>query len=116
MDSWVQRGGPLAAFATGYREELDHLGYTGNSVVTHLVLMGQLNRWMASGGVAVEDLGRARIKDFLETRRAGGQQRVPSSGVFDRCSPISGPRRSSGRPWLSPRPHWTSCSTTTSAI
>jgi site-specific recombinase XerD len=83
MDSWVQRGGPLAAFATDYREELEHFGYTGHSVVTHLVLMGQLNRWMASDGVAVEELGRARIDDFLETRRAGGQQRVPSSGVFD---------------------------------
>jgi integrase/recombinase XerD len=83
MDSWVQRGGPLAAFATDYREQLEHLGYTGHSVVTHLVLMGQLNRWMASSAVAVEGLDRARIEEFLETRRAGGQQRVPSSGVFD---------------------------------
>ena len=83
MVSWVQRGGPLAAFAADYREELEHLGYTAHSVVTHLVLIGQLNRWMASGGVAVEHLGRARIEDFLETRRAGGQRKVPSSRVFD---------------------------------
>ena len=83
MVSWVQRGGPLAAFAADYREELEHLGYTAHSVVTHLVLMGQLNRWMASGGVAVEHLDRARIEDFLETRRAGGQRRVSSSRVFD---------------------------------
>jgi site-specific recombinase XerD len=83
MVSWVHRGGPLTAFAADYREELEHLGYTAHSVAAHLVLMGQLNRWMASGGVAVEHLGRARIEDFLETRRAGGQRRVPSSRVFD---------------------------------
>jgi integrase/recombinase XerD len=83
MVSWVQRGGPLAAFAADYRQELEHRGYTAHSVVTHLVLMGQLNRWMASGGVAVEHLGRAHIEDFFETRRAGGQRRVPTSRVFD---------------------------------
>lgn len=83
MVSWVQRGGPLAAFAADYREELEHLGYTAHSVVTHLALMGQLNRWMASGGVAVEHLDRARIEEFFETRRVGGQRRVPTSRVFD---------------------------------
>ena len=53
MVSWVQRGGPLAEFADGYRDELVHRGFTANSVVTHVVLMGQLSRWMAGAGVAV---------------------------------------------------------------
>ena len=47
MVSWVQRGGPLAEFADGYRDELACRGFTANSVVTHVVLMGQLSRWMA---------------------------------------------------------------------
>jgi hypothetical protein len=56
MVSWVQRGGPLAEFADGYRNELVCRGFTANSVVTHVVLMGQLSRWMAEARVAVEDL------------------------------------------------------------
>ena len=47
MVSWVRRGGPLAPFADGYRAELARLGFTANSVVTHVVLMGQLSRWMS---------------------------------------------------------------------
>ena len=53
MVSWVQRGGPLAEFADGYRDELVCRGFTANSVVTHVVLMGQLSRWMAEVRVAV---------------------------------------------------------------
>jgi site-specific recombinase XerD len=81
--SWVQRGGPLAAFADGYRDELVRQGFTVNSVVTHVVLMGQLSRWMAGAGVAVEDLAPARIEEFLDSRRAGGQRRVPTARVLD---------------------------------
>ena len=54
MVSWVQRGGPFAEFADGYRDELVCRGFTANSVVTHVVLMGQLSRWMAGAGVAVD--------------------------------------------------------------
>lgn len=82
MVSWVQRGGPLASFADGYRSELARLGFTTNSVVTHVVLMGQLNRWMSIADLAVEDLARARIEEFLDSRRAGGQRRVPSARVL----------------------------------
>ena len=83
MVSWVQRGGPLAEFADGYRDELACRGFTANSVVTHVVLMGQLSRWMAEAGVAVEDLAPARIEEFLDSRRAGGQRRVPTARVLD---------------------------------
>jgi integrase/recombinase XerD len=83
MVSWVQRGGPLAEFADGYRDELACRGFTANSVVTHVVLMGQLSRWMAGAGVAVEDLAPARIEEFFDSRRAGGQRRVPTARVLD---------------------------------
>src|SRR5258708_2328826 len=79
MVSWVQRGGPLAEFADGYRDELVCRGFTANSVVTHVVLMGQLSRWMAGARVAVEDLTPARLEEFLDSRRAGGQRGGPTA-------------------------------------
>lgn len=82
MVAWDGRGGPLASFADGYRSELARLGFTANSVVTHIVLLGQLSRWMAAMGVAVEDLAPAVVEDFLESRRAGGQRRVPTARVL----------------------------------
>src|SRR5258708_6612321 len=80
MVSWVQRGGPLAEFADGYRDELVCRGFTANSVVTHVVLMGQLSRWMAGARVAVEDLTPARLEEVLDSRRAGGQRGGPPAG------------------------------------
>src|SRR5260370_41207369 len=81
MVSWVQRGGPLAEFADGYRDELVCRGFTANSVVTHVGLMGQLGRWMAGARVAVEDLTPARLEEILDSRRAGGRWRVPQARV-----------------------------------
>jgi hypothetical protein len=83
MVSWVQRGGPLAEFADGYRDELACRGFTANSVVAHVVLMGQLSRWMDESRVAVGALTPARIEEFLDSRRAGGQRRVPTARVLD---------------------------------
>jgi hypothetical protein len=37
--SWAHGGGPLACFADGYGSDLAELGFTHNSVVTHVVLM-----------------------------------------------------------------------------
>lgn len=79
MVSWVQRGGPLAAYAEGYREELGRLGFTANSVVTHVVLMGQLSRWMSAWDFSIEDLSAVRVEEFLESRREGGRRRVPTA-------------------------------------
>jgi len=52
-------------------------------VVTHVVLMGQLSRWMTKDAVAVKELTPARVEDFLASRRAGGQRRVPTGRVLD---------------------------------
>src|SRR5258708_18058017 len=82
MVSWVERGGTLAESVDGDRDELVCRGLTGNSVVTRVVLMGQLSRWMAGARVAVEDLTPARLEEFLDSRRAGGQRRVPTARVL----------------------------------
>lgn len=79
MVAWDGLGGPLASFADGYRGELARLGFTASSVVTHVVLMGQVSRWMTAADVAVEDLGLGLIEEFLESRRAVGQRRVPTA-------------------------------------
>ena len=77
--SWAHGGGPLACFADGYGSELSGLGFTHNSVVTHVVLMGQLSRWMSEVGIVVGDLTEGRVERFFDSRRARGQRRVPTA-------------------------------------
>lgn len=77
--SWVVGGGPLARFSDGYAAELARLGFTSNSVVTQLVLMGQLSRWMSEVGADVGELSEGRVEGFFDARRAGGQNRVPTA-------------------------------------
>jgi len=77
--SWVHGGGPLARLAEGYGVELARLGFTRNSVVTHVVLMGQLSRWMSEVEIDVGELTEGRVEGFLDARRAGGQRRVPTA-------------------------------------
>jgi integrase/recombinase XerD len=77
--SWVMGGGPLAPFANGYGAELSRLGFTRNSVVRHVVLMGQLSRWMSELGADVGELTEGRVEGFFDARRAGGQNRVPTA-------------------------------------
>src|SRR5690242_1023640 len=97
--SWDRQGGPLAAFADGYRGDLAGMGFTANSVVTHVVLMGQLSRWMAQAGVRVDELTSARIDEFLDSRRARGQRRVPTARTL---APLLASLRTAGA--LGPQP------------
>jgi len=76
--SWVVDGGPLAPFADGYGAELARLGFTDHSVVAHVVLMGQLSRWMSDVGVVVAELTESRVEGFFDARRVAGQNRVPT--------------------------------------
>ncbi len=91
--SWVRSGGPLARFADGYGVELSRRGFTHHSVVTHVVLMGQLSRWMSDAGIVVEDLTEDRVQGFFDARRAGGQNRVPTARTL---VPLFGYLRSRG--------------------
>ncbi len=81
--SWSRGGvGPLAPFADGYGLLLAQSGFSANSVVIHLTVMGQLSRWMWGNGLELEDLCVVRIEEFFEFRRAGGQKRVPKARMF----------------------------------
>ena len=91
--SWVCSGGPLAPFADGYGAELARLGFTRHSVVTHVVLMGQLSRWMSDAGIVAGDLTEDRVEGFFDARRAGGQNRVPTARTL---VPLFGYLRSCG--------------------
>lgn len=80
--SWIVRGGPLAVFADGYAAELTRLGFTANSIVIHLSVMGQLSRWMTEANFAVEELTVVRVEEFFDTRRSRGQRRVPTARML----------------------------------
>lgn len=76
--SWMRGESPLAPFGEGYREILAGLGYTPGSVKHHLLLMGQLSRWMDDERLGVDQLTSDRTAEFLAFRRAGGRRRVPT--------------------------------------
>jgi hypothetical protein len=42
--------GPLALYATGFRQELDRQGYKPGSAGEQLLLMAHVSRWLASHG------------------------------------------------------------------
>ncbi len=61
--------GPLGVFADGLRAEFSALGYAPSTVTAHLGLWAQLDQWLADRGLALSELNRARIEEFLEVRR-----------------------------------------------
>lgn len=73
--SWTRGDTPLAPFGDGYREVLADRGYTPGSAKHHVLLMGQLSRWMDSGRLDVGQLSWERVDEFLAARRAGGRRR-----------------------------------------
>ena len=42
---WVSGEGPLAAYAAGYRCELERRGFSPRAVRDRMEVAGQLNRW-----------------------------------------------------------------------
>ncbi len=61
----------------GYRSRLLELGYTPGSARNVLKELGKLGRWMAGEEMDAAQLGAGRIEEFLQARRAAGDQRVP---------------------------------------
>lgn len=76
--SWMRGAGPLVPFAEGFRRELLGVGHRPGVVKHYLVLMGQLNRWLVGQGGEVEELTPQVAEEFLASRRARGQRRVPT--------------------------------------
>ena len=76
--SWVRGEGPLAPFAVGFRQKLVSVGHTPATVKDHLGLMGQLDGWLCAERLDVVELTPLVAQRFLDTRRARGQQRVPT--------------------------------------
>jgi hypothetical protein len=52
--SWTRGDGPLVPFAEGFWRELLRLGHPPGGAKHHLVLMGQLNRWLLGEGLGCE--------------------------------------------------------------
>jgi integrase/recombinase XerD len=76
--SWTRGEGPLVPFAEGFWRELLRQGHPPAGAKHHLVLMGQLDRWLSGEGLAAGDLTPAVAGRFLASRRARGQRRVPT--------------------------------------
>lgn len=76
--SWTRGPGPLVPFAEGFRARLLEVGHPPVSLKHHVVLMGQLNRWLAMEGLGVEMLTPVVAQQFLDERRAAGHRRVPT--------------------------------------
>ena len=82
MPGTRRKPGRLGPFVDGYRSRLVGLGYTPSSVRNVLKEFSQLGRWMASSDITASQLSAARVEEFLQTRRAGGHQRVPGVRGF----------------------------------
>nr|WP_179377731.1 site-specific integrase [Rhodococcus sp. ACS1] len=80
----MRGAGPLVPFAEGFEEELRRLGHRPGAIRHHMVLMGQLDRWLTGEGLAVEDLSIALVEGFLASRRASGRRRVPTVATVAR--------------------------------
>lgn len=68
--------GPLAPYATGYRELLAGLGYTPDGVVQKLWELGRLGDWMARNELGAGDLTAARFDEFSALCKAGVERPV----------------------------------------
>jgi integrase/recombinase XerD len=75
---WAWGGGPLAAYAAGFRCELERRGFSPRSVRDRMEVVGQLDRWLAAEGLSAADLAADRAGQFFAALRAGGQRRVPA--------------------------------------
>jgi integrase/recombinase XerD len=75
-DCWQAGDGPLVRFAEVFRNDLVETGHPSGSLKHYLILMGQLNSWLVTEGLDVEDLCVATATRFLESRRASGYARV----------------------------------------
>lgn len=73
--AWCARvSGPLAAYAEGYRRELQRLGYTAASTEFKVSEMSRLSRWLEGNGLAAGDVATATVEAFLSDWGVGGHR------------------------------------------
>jgi integrase/recombinase XerD len=70
--SRIRVTGPLEPFVSGFVAALVERGYTPVSAAHQLRLMAHVSRWLASEGLAPDDLSPARVEEFVAVRRAAG--------------------------------------------
>lgn len=63
------RAGPLGPHLDGFLAAISDLGYTRTSIQAWLVVLRDLQRWLASGGLDVSDLNETLLEQFLDERR-----------------------------------------------
>ena len=67
--------GPLAGYATGFRQALIAQGYARRTIGDQMSMMAHLSRWLEAGGLDVKALqSAAEIDRFFAERRAGGHR------------------------------------------
>ena len=93
--SKVRFTGPLAKFASGWREVLVAEGYAASSAAVKLQLAAHLSRWLQENKFEAWDLTEPVIKAFLVERRATYPESTDCFGVFlgvlsTKCSSFRG--------------------------
>lgn len=91
--------GPLAAHATGFRQELTRLGYSKQAANKHLHLMAHLSRWLEGQGLGPSDVATAAVDPFFHSRREAGyanlltaRSLVPLVGFLRRVGVVPEPQ------------------------
>lgn len=70
--SRVRVTGPLVAYTTGFRAELEAQGYRRNSVGDQLQVLAHVSRWLERESLSPEDFTREHVLEFLAARREVG--------------------------------------------
>ena len=65
--------GPLAQYASGFRDELVELGYAPSSARRQMEVMSQLSGWMMQTGLRPRELTPDAVGRFLAHRRGQGR-------------------------------------------
>jgi len=71
--------GPLASYASGFRQDLIRRAYSPWTAAEHMYLMAHLSRWLGERDLVPAELSQPRIEEFLADRRAVGRVRCSSS-------------------------------------
>lgn len=73
---WV--AGPLASYASGFRQDLVRRAYSPWTAAEHMYLMAHLSGWLGERDLVPAELSERRIEEFLTDRLAGGRLRWSS--------------------------------------